>query len=536
MVISIIFLLQLPCFAAERIEIKYNTQEYKIEADGECSAGIVNISVLPKAYIDNADSLTTELSGTNVIMTSVLSNQGVLDAEIILGDAFPVGCYLISVEGKDDSYSRFFVKADKTTVETVGSQFSTTDNAQLLISNNISNLGFDTALFNQYGEDITEQLKANCNFETVNASNFTDLYLVSEGTVALKKDLITAEELICYYSGILDADIALSYNSLPEDVKTNFGNVLKQQDFSDKSFAKVYADAEILSKVNVLKENAKDELIAYLTSEGVELTDYNNLLPYYKGLLFGELTQTEYTDIDILKKAFNDGIAKQKKAYESNKDDSSGGSGGGGGGGGSFGVSEDTEEKDDSPSDTDNKPQDSKSAFYDINDHWAKASIEEMVARGIINGYEDGSFKPNNSVTRAEFVKILSGLLSLPASTGEGFNDVTMDQWYAPFVYAAVSEGIVNGVTENSFAPNSSISRQDAAVILHRVLSKKGVEFSEAEAFSDEGSIAGYAKDAVMELAGGEILQGSDGKFRPTDTLSRAEAVTMLKRILIYVK
>ena len=174
--------------------------------------------------------------------------------------------------------------------------------------------------------------------------------------------------------------------------------------------------------------------------------------------------------------------------------------------------------------------------FADLNGHWGYDFVMTLVNDGTVNGYPDGTFRPDGTVTRAEFVKILSGLLSLPASTGEGFNDVTMDQWYAPFVYAAVSEGIVNGVTENSFAPNSSISRQDAAVILHRVLSKKGVEFSEAEAFSDEGSIAGYAKDAVMELAGGEILQGSDGKFRPTDTLSRAEAVTMLKRILIYVK
>ncbi|MBQ6937656.1 MAG: S-layer homology domain-containing protein [Clostridia bacterium] len=159
-----------------------------------------------------------------------------------------------------------------------------------------------------------------------------------------------------------------------------------------------------------------------------------------------------------------------------------------------------------------------------------------MTASGVINGYTDGSFKPDNSITRAEFVKILSGMLSLPNGSGDRFSDVPTDAWFAPFVYAASDYGIINGVSEDSFGPNNGITREDAAVILYRVLSKKGVTFNESLGFNDNAQISDYAKTAVGSLTAGEIIKGDNGLFRPKDSLSRAETVTMLSRISGYIK
>ena len=115
-------------------------------------------------------------------------------------------------------------------------------------------------------------------------------------------------------------------------------------------------------------------------------------------------------------------------------------------------------------------------------------------------------------------------------------SDVTEDKWFAPFVYAASEYGIINGITEKTFAPDKTITREDAALILYRALSKKGVSFNESLGFSDNAQISDYAKTAVGSLTAGEILKGDNGLFRPKDSLSRAETVTMLSRISGYIK
>jgi len=104
------------------------------------------------------------------------------------------------------------------------------------------------------------------------------------------------------------------------------------------------------------------------------------------------------------------------------------------------------------------------------------------------------------------------------------------------FVYAANEHGLINGVAENLFAPDENITREDATVILYRLLAKEGIAFDAKASFADSEFISDYARDAVAYLAADGIIKGSNGAFNPKNNLTRAEAVTLISRISAYIK
>lgn len=162
--------------------------------------------------------------------------------------------------------------------------------------------------------------------------------------------------------------------------------------------------------------------------------------------------------------------------------------------------------------------------FTDTENHWAKEFITELSALNIIKGYEDGSFKPDKAVTRAEFVKMIVELLDIPASTAD-FNDVTPGDWFYSYVGAASGAGLVNGDGKN-FNPNAVITRQDAAVIICRALKISGDLNTE---FTDAGEISDYANASVGALAELGIINGyEDNSVRPLNSITRGETAKIL--------
>lgn len=172
-----------------------------------------------------------------------------------------------------------------------------------------------------------------------------------------------------------------------------------------------------------------------------------------------------------------------------------------------------------------------KVSFNDIQGHWGERYITPLAQRGIVNGYDDGGFHPNAYVTRAEFVKMLcSGFNITGEYSDAGFADVSNSAWYAQSVALCKSHGIVNGDTNNRFRPQERITREDAAVMLYRIL-KEDIAFEETEQlqFNDSTDIADYAVGAVATMADEGIISGFDtGSFRPKDNTTRAQAAVML--------
>ena len=168
--------------------------------------------------------------------------------------------------------------------------------------------------------------------------------------------------------------------------------------------------------------------------------------------------------------------------------------------------------------------------------HWAKLAVESLAAMDILNGYSDGTFGPDRTVTREEFVKMIICAFSIPKQKSDAsFADVAADFWAAEYIYTAEANGIVTGISNESFGVGQPITRQDMAVIMSRIITYKAIsiEFGSAS-FTDEAIISDYAADAVSLLAGAGIVNGlPDGSFNPLGSLTRAEAAKVIYELVI---
>lgn len=179
--------------------------------------------------------------------------------------------------------------------------------------------------------------------------------------------------------------------------------------------------------------------------------------------------------------------------------------------------------------------------FTDTANHWAKADIDFVAARGMLSGTGNNQFSPNTGMTRGMFVTALGRLAGVDTNsykTGK-FTDVKADAYYAPYVNWAAEKGIVSGTTATTFAPDSAVTRQEMAVIMANYAGALGYtvpKTREAATFADNTSIASWAKDAAkaMQMAG--VVNGKDGnRFDPTGTATRAEVAAVLHRYVELV-
>lgn len=177
-----------------------------------------------------------------------------------------------------------------------------------------------------------------------------------------------------------------------------------------------------------------------------------------------------------------------------------------------------------------------KVSFCDLSEnHWAYEYIIRFADMGILNGYDDGSVRPDNNITRAEFVKIamdIYGVEPVDENSSETdtkiFDDVNSDDWYADCVQYAAAEGIVKGSNGN-FYPHNNITREDASVIIYRMLGSMADKPKTALRFSDKSDISAYATEAVTSLYSMKIINGyEDNTFRPGLPIKRCEAVKIL--------
>lgn len=169
---------------------------------------------------------------------------------------------------------------------------------------------------------------------------------------------------------------------------------------------------------------------------------------------------------------------------------------------------------------------------------WAKNAVNILAARDVISGRGDGKFYPADKVSRAEFVKMLVSAFEIRLTTQSmlPFKDVGFGEWYYEPISIAYQKGIVNGVSDTAFEPNAPLTRQDMSVLLYKAMSIVNLVISDAEeshAFTDGEIIASYATGAVETLTQGGIITGrDDGSFDPLATANRAEAATIIYRVM----
>jgi L-asparaginase type II len=175
-------------------------------------------------------------------------------------------------------------------------------------------------------------------------------------------------------------------------------------------------------------------------------------------------------------------------------------------------------------------------SFHDVSGHWAEANIAAAVSAGFINGYGDGTFRPDNKVTRAEFAVMLTGALKTEASTVKStfIDEAAIPAWAKEAIASATAQGIVSGYPGGDFRPSASVTRSEMAVMIAKAL-KLPLDSSGASSYSDKASIPAWAIGAVEALTAEGLMQGrSDNRFAPDATSTRAEAATLLMRVLQY--
>ncbi|OCT15206.1 hypothetical protein A8709_13975 [Paenibacillus pectinilyticus] len=176
-------------------------------------------------------------------------------------------------------------------------------------------------------------------------------------------------------------------------------------------------------------------------------------------------------------------------------------------------------------------------SFTDVaSTHWAYGAIQEMASKHVVNGTSETTFEPGREITRAEFTTMLVNALNLKDASVMTFADVSSQAWYADAVSKAVQAGIVAGKDARTFDPNSSISREEMVTMMMRayaLLHADKVVASGALLFKDVDKVASWSLASVQAAASLQLINGRTAdEFDPQGISTRAEAVTVLKRLL----
>ena len=193
------------------------------------------------------------------------------------------------------------------------------------------------------------------------------------------------------------------------------------------------------------------------------------------------------------------------------------------------------------PSDED-KPDETDEPFIDVDENdWFYDAVTYVYSEGMMDGVSDTQFAPNSNLTRGMVVTMLYRLEDEPRVTGSsGFDDVASGAWYADAVTWAAENGIVNGVSDTEFAPNVNITREQLAAILYRYAEYNDYDVSgrdDLSEFTDRSSISGYALDAMRWAVDEGLITGiTNTTIEPQGTATRAQAATMFMRFMSTVK
>ena len=169
---------------------------------------------------------------------------------------------------------------------------------------------------------------------------------------------------------------------------------------------------------------------------------------------------------------------------------------------------------------------------------WAEDSIYSLVEKGVIAEDPSKLFRPDDSITRQEYVKLLVTALDIyDASATCDFIDVGEEDWFYPYIASAVSKGLVKGISDTEFGTDSNITREDIATLTYRAAQSLGIQLGDSQPekqFADAQSISDYAREAIENMAKAGILNGyEDNTFRPKNTATRAESAVIISKFLM---
>jgi polygalacturonase len=182
-----------------------------------------------------------------------------------------------------------------------------------------------------------------------------------------------------------------------------------------------------------------------------------------------------------------------------------------------------------------------QASFHDMAGHWAQETVNNLGSRLIVNGTDNGLYNPDREMTRAEFAAVLvRGLGLMPEAGATGYTDVAQAEWHNGAIRTAAAHGLVDGFGDGSFRPEERITREQAMVIIARAMEVTGLETDQPgdassllERFGDNEQISDWAADSLVSILQSGIAGGRTGQLlEPQAYVTRAEVAVMIERLL----
>ena len=369
---------------------------------------------------------------------------------------------------------------------------------------------------------------------------------LDERGFALNFNKAIALVLINNASSAAEAGVAVSlyntdYNSLDSNIKTWINGIMHEAIKGVTLFTELdaaYRAAKAYYNVNNARYNNIEEVLD---------TNKDDLL------IVGDSGYLAYKSLDAEKKTaanerlvtlINDQPVRSSAILKSHLAQAISGSGsnntinnppvikgGGGGGGASIIKAPNIPNYVDKQSDYE-QPSSDNEGFSDLGGvEWAVEAINYLKGKNVIGGTGEGLFDPNSSVTREQFVKMAVLAFDITLGGSSEFSDVGRGEWHYPYISAAFNSGIIQGLDSSVFGVGESITRQDMAVIIDRIMKMKDINPTKASkaSFSDIALISDYARESVQGLYEAGIISGrGDNEFDPLSNSTRAEAAKMI--------
>lgn len=379
----------------------------------------------------------------------------------------------------------------------------------------------DNALFlNLSDNDLKYKADAAKYLENDRPSGGYDTKLFSEALnrsicVAYIKNNDDVSDTLKKYGGNFNIDIS----EISRDILADVTKYVNSEPLTNTT--KLLNRALIMAGIESVKAYSDFNGLINLYGEnaGMNLKDYNELSSSKRTEVLKKLNVGKYSSFADFNNAFEN-IVKTKKDENNSKPGSASGDS----------YNSNIPGSPYAGNGTGNTPaNDENNGFTDVAGHWAKTYLDALINKGIINGYGDNTVRPNGTVTRAEFIKILFTALNGKKTSVQYFVDCTAEDWFFEYVSGAKDAGLIDGYG-NTFGPNDCITRQDAATIIYRALNTS--ETASTEDFKDSNEISDYAKEAVGYLYSKGIITGSEGRFNPKSYTTRAETATLIYKLL----
>lgn len=547
--VTVVFtLFSVVAYGAPQVTVVFNPDDATVSMKGSAD-GITTVRVTA----DGTDASTLSDHNLPVDVIQFMS-PGSFEETFGMPENIESGKYLLYVTDSKGSYDDSFIYYTSDLArEILQNEVNISENEDeyaSAVEENALNLGIDIT----HPEHSTEALEMMYSLYEgeENPGDFYQNYIFCRAVSSLNgKSRESVEEILKKNELTLGIDYESEYESslvLTESAKENLCLFLSELDYeksledgSDltgrEDFIAVYgaycalASAASADSWMELKE-IYTESYDFLSDNVVDSNrNYKNSI---STSVFTKMVGYDFENISDLKNNFE----KAVKSVTEKKTPSSGGGGGGGGGGNTFTAPSETEKEPVYDTVPGQEIQEATSAsipsfsqiatYSDVaSDAWYAEPVGYLGGASIINGYVDGTFKPDNLITRAEFTKMIAGAFSLKGGTGE-FADVPSDAWYAPYVSVCSAAGIITGF-EGIFRPEHNITREDAAVIIYRIANLLEVDYSGYKEPADMNDISIYAWTAVATLYANDVISGvGGGKFEPKTNITRAQAAKLI--------